>query len=485
MVDNSIKTVFNPLPLARTATPWIAAIAAALVSGAFATGKAAAVLGEKPALLLVAALVGGAFLVSFVYLGPLAVLIWPVAATVGYLVQLPRGNPVISFDRVWIGGLLAYIAVTHRRAPRTKTTRLLVFALLLLVASFGLRAVTTSTSLDGPLKVWLDSILLPAILFVACERYCFPGANRGRRLAGALMIAGAVLGGIGIAERVFGFELATLTGGSARFDAALDTTRISGPYPAPEPYALTLAICFAATLYWLLSRPRTSSYIWALVLGGIQATAIALALFRAGWIAAILVLIMALGYRPGRFGRTFAVAGVVAIVALAATVQLQSNNTVSARVNNTDNIYARLAIYKQGLEIFRSAPIFGVGVDRYNAVAEARPAETVSGVQSEPWPHSTYFGLLAEQGIVGFLPLIFLSYAVWRLIAALRAFSFRSREATLLLGTVTGAVLAYLVMSLTLTMLPYEASNTFFAALLGVGAGRLDALTHRPSGDPG
>jgi hypothetical protein len=84
--------------------------------------------------------------------------------------------------------------------------------------------------------------------------------------------------------------------------------------------------------------------------------------------------------------------------------------------------------------------------------------------------------LLAEQGIVGLLPLLVLSFAVWQLIAAFRLFSFRSREATLLLGVVAGASLGYLIMSLTLTMLPYEASNTFFAALLGAACGRLDAI---------
>ncbi len=185
---------------------------------------------------------------------------------------------------------------------------------------------------------------------------------------------------------------------------------------------------------------------------------------------------MAFGYRPGRFGRTLAVAGLAGVIALAAAMQLQSNNAVSGRLNNTDNVSARLATYKQGVEIFRTAPIFGVGIDQYNAVALTRPPETVSGIESVPFPHSTYFGMLAEQGIIGFLPLLFLSYAVWRLVPALRIVSFRSREATLLLGTVTGAVLAYLVMSVTLTMLPYEASNTFFAALIGGASGRLDAL---------
>jgi hypothetical protein len=37
-----------------------------------------------------------------------------------------------------------------------------------------------------------------------------------------------------------------------------------------------------------------------------------------------------------------------------------------------------------------------------------------------------------------------------------------------------GAAAGYLIMSLTLTMLPYEPSNVFFAAFLGLTVGRLD-----------
>jgi hypothetical protein len=43
------------------------------------------------------------------------------------------------------------------------------------------------------------------------------------------------------------------------------------------------------------------------------------------------------------------------------------------------------------------------------------------------------------------------------------------------LGSVAvGAALAYLVMSATLTMIPYSASNCFFAMLLGLVAGALE-----------
>jgi O-antigen ligase len=354
---------------------------------------------------------------------------------------------------------------------------LLLFALLWLVLSYGVRSFATSASFTVPIRTWLDAIVLPTILFIACERYCSVGTERIRRLAGALMIAGGVLGAIGIAERIWGFELATLTGGTVRFDANIDQTRISGPYPAPEPYALSLVVCFAATLYWVLSRRRESRYGWAVVLAGIQVAGISLALFRAGWIAAILVAVASIAFRPGRAGRTLIVVSLAAVLTFAGTSQLEQNRTVGRRVQNTDNIYARLATYKQGVQMFRSAPVFGVGVTEYNSVAEKRPPEFVSGVPSVPYPHNSYIGLLAEQGLVGFLPLLVLSYAVWRLLRALHAASWRSQEAVLLTGAVAGAVLGYLIMSLTLTMLPYEPSNAFLAALLGAASARLDLLS--------
>lgn len=468
-----MRATLHPI---RLAGPWLAVAGVAFFSGAYAAGKANVWVGERPALLLLAAAVGGAIFMVFAFLGSAAVIIWPVVATVGYLLQIPRSTPVFTFDRVWIFGLLAYIALNRRRIERTPVTRLLLFALLWLAASYGLRALITSTSLGGPARTWLDAIVLPIILFVACERYCLPGPGRARRLSAALMIAGGILGAIGVAQRIWGFELATITGGTVRFDAAIDQTRVSGPYSAPEPYALSLIICFAATLYWILSRRRGSSYVWALVLAGLQLAGISLALFRAGWIAAILVAFASLAFRPGKVGRTFAVVGLVAALTFAATTQLEQNKTVAARVNNTDNINARLATYKQGIEMFRSAPFFGIGVDQYHAVSETRPLEFVSGLRSVTYPHNSYIGLLAEQGAVGILPLLLLSYAVWRLVRALRSSSIQSREAAVLMGTVAGAALGYLIMSLTLTMLPYSPSNLFFAAFLGLASGRLDAI---------
>jgi O-antigen ligase len=460
----------------KLVAPWVFVAAASALAGAAASGRMEIWLGRTPTLLLLAMVVGSTFFVLFAFLGPPVVVVWPIAATFGYLIQLPRDHPIITFDRLWIGGMLAYIIVERRKVERTPATRMLLFALTWLIVSFGLRAVATQAGTGGPVATWVNAILLPPILFVASERYCLGGRGRVRRLAASLMIAGGILGGIGVAQRIWGFEFATLTGGSVRFDAAVDQTRVSGPYSAPEPFALTLIICFAATLYWIQSRRRGSAYWWAVVIAGLELVAIGFSLFRAAWIGAILVVIASFGIRPGRLGRTFAVTSLVAVVGLAAAAQLEQNKTFATRATNTDNIYGRLATYEQGIQIFRSAPVIGIGVDQYHRVSEEREPTVVADVESVTYPHNSYIGLLAEQGLVGFLPLLIVSYAVWRVIRDLRRAS--SRHEDVVLGaTLTGAATAFLIMSLTLTMLPYEPSNTFFAALLGAASARLDSLT--------
>jgi len=83
--------------------------------------------------------------------------------------------------------------------------------------------------------------------------------------------------------------------------------------------------------------------------------------------------------------------------------------------------------------------------------------------------HSSLVSILAEQGGVGFLPWLGVVFVVWRLLLDVRRQA-GSAEDLLLVAAVRGACLAYLAMSLTLTMWPYGTSNNFLAILLGAAA---------------
>jgi O-antigen ligase len=466
---------------AGIAAPWLLAAVGSVVIAAAASGRMGALVGERQALLLVGGLLGVALLGFFASLGSITLVAWPVLGVVGYdLIRIPRESgspPILTFDRLWIPGLLAYLAIEHRRVARAPASRLLSLSLLWLVALFGVRAFLADPGITTPMAIWIDAFLLPAILLVAAARYATtPG--RMERIAASLMIAGGILGAIGVAERIFGFELATFAGGAVRIDQVpgeAPVSRVSGPFPVPEPYALSLIVCLAATLYWLQTR-KGGGYGWGVLFASFELGGLAFSLFRAAWIAGLIVVIASFGIRPRRFARALAVAGFVGAIAVAATTQLEQNKTFAQRAHDTDNIYGRLATYKQGIEMFKSAPVFGVGVDRYVVVARSRDPVKVKNVEAIDFPHSSYIWILVEQGLVGFLPLLLLSLAVWRVLRALRRVAF-AKEDGVLIGALAGAAMGVLIMSLTLTMLPYGPSNGLFAVLLGAASGRLDALT--------
>jgi hypothetical protein len=486
--DHTLESPVRPIDVrpdvpgrGRVVGLWIFVAVASVLAGAAASGHTNAWGGERNSLFLVAALLALPLVGIVAALGSVTLLAWPPLAVAAYdLVRIPRSigsSPILTFDRLWIPGLLVYLAIEHRQVERARASRFLSFSLGCLVISYGIRSEATNFGLTGADATWIDAIVLPAILFVASARYAVTRERMGR-IAGSLMIAGGIIGGIGVAERIWGFELASFAGGVVRFDEAVHEARVSGPYPVPETYALSLVVCLAATLYWMQTR-RRGVPIWAVLIAGLEIAGIAFSLFRAAWIAGIIVLVASFGLRPRRFVRVVMVAGLVSAIIVAVTAPFESNTTLAARTKNTSNIYARLATYKQGLEIFRSAPLFGVGVDRYHDVAAMWKPVEVKNVEAIDFPHSSYIGQLAEQGLFGFLPLLLLSVAIWRMLRMLRRVA-RTNEDDVLIGSVTGAAVGFLVMSLTLTMLPYGPSNAFFAVLVGAASGRLDALTSEP-----
>jgi O-antigen ligase len=273
---------------------------------------------------------------------------------------------------------------------------------------------------------------------------------------------------------VTGFELASLSGGSPRFDPDIGLVRVSGPYPVPEVYCVVLLICLALTLWWMLERGRPA-YVWGAAAIGLEVAGISVTLFRAALIGVILILVAGFGVRPKRLARLLVVVLTVGVVLVLAAAPLQSNDVVAARLQNTENIKGRLATYEQSLAVFEHEPLTGVGVGQFvNSQAFVAPL-VVGGIEAVPSPHSSFFGLLAEQGVLGLVPFLLCLLAAWGLLAELRRRA-TERADVLLWSCLVGAALAYLIMSLTLTMLPYGPSNAFLAVALGIAAARTRAL---------
>jgi O-antigen ligase/polysaccharide polymerase Wzy-like membrane protein len=464
-----------PAPALRSAVGALGLVVVCLGVGA-AVAHASLV-----SLVLAAAVAGIGVSLVFAELRLRVLVVWIVVAPLAYpFLRWPAEESLLTFDRIWLGALLGLVLLAQRTARPGRPSRLLGAALLWLVVSYGVRAATSPSVLPS-LETWVDGILLPALLFAAV-RECASSERDCRRLFGALAAGGLVLAAIGLAERAWGFELASRSGGVPRFDPSIGLVRISGPYDVPEPYALALLACLAGTLAWTQLRSGGARWVGTAIVVA-ELAAIGFTFFRAAWIGALVIVALGLGLRPRQALRAIAVCALLACVALAGALAFGNNQTVSTRVGDTANVYARFATYEQGIEIFREAPLVGVGVGEFSRAQVGRATRAVEGVDGLDHPHSSFVALLAEQGIVGFLPLVALTIFAGLLLRRFRGAA-RSRCDVLLAAAALGGAFAYLAMSASLTMLPYGPSNAFVAVLMGMAAARLDSSAGPgPSGD--
>jgi O-antigen ligase len=255
--------------------------------------------------------------------------------------------------------------------------------------------------------------------------------------------------------------------------------RVSGPFPLAEIYSLSLLICYAATLCWHRLR-RAGWFSIPTAIAVVELAAIGITYFRAAWLGALVVTAFAFAYVLRARARPV-VGSAILIALVLIAFGLTRFDSVSTRLSNSDNVIGRLATWGQDLNVFATAPVFGVGVERFTESTTRETNVVVSDIRALDQPHSSYLGLLAEQGVVGMLPFAVLTIAVWWLIRAMRRRSTEEDDRAIW-ACLAGAGLAYLVMSLTLTMLPYGSSTALFALLIGGAAARLDHLAPRGRG---
>lgn len=431
---------------------------------------------SKLAMVPVAILALLALMVVFADFGLKALWLWPALGVVAAPISQHLPTKYVTFDRIWVVGMAVLLLTLPRARARARASRRMLLALALLTIVIGVRSFATPASSLYPIRIWFDSLVIPLILFSVVRRVVSVDGRSAEKVALSLMVAGLLLALIGIGEHFTGFQLATAYSGDVpRLDSA-GVVRISGPYGVPETYGLALVSCLAATMYWLLGWRRTGWIRWvAIGIASFEVLAIFFTYFRVSWISALLVVLAALGLRPHRYGRAIATVALASLIAVPLFVELEKSSVFTNRLNNTDNIYTRFAIYEQGLQIFNSAPVFGVGAQQYNAVAVTLPVTYVNGAPSQPYPHSSLFEVMAEFGIVGLIALLVAFAGVWALVRALNRAA-RAGPDAVLAGVLVAAALAYLIYSLTLEMLPYSPSNEMFVIMLGIAAGRLDFL---------
>lgn len=399
--------------------------------------------------------------------------VWIVLTVVGSpFLHYPQQHPLLTLDRIWVlGGGVVYLVTSVPRLAATSTSRVLVRSFVGFAAFYGVRTLVSGrTGLHG-ISAWTDPILIPAILFVIAFRNVRTRAHC-EKLAKSFAVVGAILGLLAIIERVTGFELATLSGGSLFRDPAVGF-RVSGTFATPDELALCLLISFAMTLY-LAQLHRSRRGLW-ITIALIELAGLALTFFRGAWIAALLIVIIEVGFRPRRYERLIGVT--VVVLALTAAVFFESYGTVAQRITNTGTASQRLATYRASLQLFKASPLYGVGVSSFTVSSQnfqqSADVAQVGGVAAVPYAHNSYLLVLVEQGVLGFVAFLALSFAAGR--GALRLLRTSSARADVYFGlAVAGSLCGYLLMSMELAEITTSTTNAFIAILLGAAAGRID-----------
>jgi O-antigen ligase len=380
----------------------------------------------------------------------------------------------ISFDDVWFSAVLVMLALS--RFPRSAAKiRRAIGLLWLFGAEWVIRTLLSSGLTLSNRLAELAAVALPAAAFLVAFRYARD--ERGRvRLTGAMTVTGGILALLGIAESTLGFQLATYSGGLPRVDPELGgVIRISGPYADPEVYGVTLLICLAATLHWGLAdrgRPK----MLAILIAGVECTAIGLTLFRTFWIAALVTVVIVFGWRRGQQGRLVLICiGILGVIGITYS-QISSTTFGQVRVANTTNITGRFDIYDVALQEFERAPLIGVGVGQFVPYQQnLPPTDALLNSRGVVNAHDSFTQVLAEQGLVGFVPLLLACAALLRIVVLLIRRARTWPDYLLALVTLSAAV-SFLLSNLTLEMLTFGQSTAMFAAMFGAAAGRLDAL---------
>jgi O-antigen ligase len=351
------------------------------------------------------------------------VLTWAVVFPLGYyFLSFPRERPLLTFDRCTVGLLLLSLIATRpaKLAKLSPEIRAAAIAWTCFVLAATLSIVGARDKL-GALRAIVDVFLLPAGLGLYILRI-FPVREHLKQLHILVALMAIYLAVLGAAEMYSGVDLLPLPGAGTYLAGApgFQLLRVNGPFLSNNSYGLIGLL----TLFLLLFLKKVADYslpIWfrCLHAAGV-ACAVAAAmmpLFRSIALTLLLVLVLEALQVRKRKQRVVVFAGAAALFGGFFWLSGQLPDLYEERISGMDNIYARVAQEHQSFRIFSSSPLTGVGLTGFHDAAEqsSNYATQYNGVDALDYPHNNLSAVLAETGILGFVPYflsqIFLVYA--------------------------------------------------------------------------
>jgi O-antigen ligase len=337
------------------------------------------------------------------------------------LLTFPRDRSIITPERVVI--LLVFIGVFLAK-PSTLVAmpKALRRTGLACMAFIGVAGVTLAKSSDvlGSARLLSDSFVIP-LLFGWFVVAAFDVRRHLPALHTAVCFSSMFCAAVAAAEIVTAEDLLPVADSAMFYTGGI--ARPNGPFASNDQLALVggLSLFFLLFLRSVLG-PRLSAGRKVLHSIGLAA-AIGMALmpmFRSVALTLLLVLLIDTFWEQRTSRRTWRVVLILSFAGMIFIGKVLMPDIFEDR-SSTDNVFSRIAEYKQSLRVFADHPVLGVGFSNFNnfVVGDLRYRMFSEGVASVDWPHSNLSSALAETGLLGFVPYVIthvlLFVAMWQL----------------------------------------------------------------------
>ncbi len=427
------------------------------------------------AVVLLLAVVLGVLLTILRGDGDYVLLGWVLIFPLGYhFLIFPQDQAIITADRIVVALLI--VAGCFARAERNPPAAPLLYKSGTCWALFLLSAAVMIPTVKAPLSslhLFFDALVLPALLAWYVLRH-FDVRKHIPLLHALTCVMNLYVAAIAMAEVVLQRDLLPVTGGGMYFAGDYMGAgeqiliRPNGPFSVDHSLAMVGLISLFLLIFLRKAMGETIP-TWQKLLHrfGLAAALVStsLPLFRSVFIAVIAAVLIDAVYQHGK--RRMARVGFLLLFAFAFLLLKLSLPEVAEERTDPEHIYGRIAENQQALALFADHPITGIGLDNFGEAAQNSKYVTYyQGYESVDSPHSNLGAVLAETGILGFLPFaasqVFLFLAFWKVTRV------PSKTSTLVWKTFLFVFVGWWINGLALTVMYAGDANILYLFVLAV-----------------
>jgi O-antigen ligase len=267
----------------------------------------------------------------------------------------------------------------------------------------GIVALGAIIVLTIPFSIWpggsahvFSDIYVKVILIFALMVSTITSPRRIRQMTWVMIMASGYIASRAVFDYVRGVNL--VEGDRVR-------GAVGGMFENPNDLALNLVTFLAPTLFIILQDRKPSRRLFAGAIALAMVAAIVCTKSRSGFLGLVVMGLVVMYYiakvKPAAVG-ALVVIGLMALPMMPSSFWDRMDSIVNAEEDQTGSRAARLRLIDQGVQVFISNPITGIGAGQFKNYNDG---ETV-----EKWrvTHNVWLQVAAELGIFGLLTFVYL-----------------------------------------------------------------------------